>query len=103
MSTGVLLRGIENMEQRSNQNDPMKITVILCTYNRHQSVQSALSSVAASLLPESVEWEVVGVDNNSSDQTRKVAEEFGSRYPGRCRYLFEAQPSKSHAPNTDSR
>jgi len=94
---------MEVMEQQSNKHNPMKITVILCTYNRHQSLQSALSSVAASLLPESVEWEVVVVDNNSSDQTRKVAEEFCSRYPGRFRYLFEAQQGKSHALNTGIR
>ena len=50
----------------------MKITVILCTYNRCQNLAQALESIAASKLPESVEWEVLVVDNNSSDQTREV-------------------------------
>jgi len=38
----------------------MKITVILCTYNRSKSLAIALESVAASILPESVAWEVPG-------------------------------------------
>ena len=50
----------------------MNITVILCTYNRCQSLVKALSSVALSRLPESVTWEVLVVDNNSHDRTRDV-------------------------------
>ncbi len=81
----------------------MKITVILCTYNRCQLLGQALDSIAASTLPQSVEWEVVVVDNNSSDRTSEVVEDFGSRYPGRFRYLFEPRPGKSHALNAGIR
>ena len=69
----------------------MNVTVILCTYNRCQSLAKALESVAVSTLPKSIEWEVLVVDNNSRDQTRKVVEEFCRRYPGRFRYLFESR------------
>ncbi len=78
----------------------MHISVILCTYNRCQSLSKALSSVAASTLPPSVEWEVLVVDNNSCDQTREVVEDFCRRYPARFRYLFEPQRGKSHALQT---
>jgi glucosyl-dolichyl phosphate glucuronosyltransferase len=81
----------------------MKITVILCTYNRCESLAKALNSVAAQTLPESVDWEVLVVDNNSNDRTREVAEDFSSRYPGRFRYLFEPQPGKSYALNAGIR
>jgi glucosyl-dolichyl phosphate glucuronosyltransferase len=77
----------------------MKITVILCTYNRCQSLAKALGSLAASILPPSVEWGVLVVDNNSNDETRNVAKEFCDRYPDRFRYLFEPQQGKSHALN----
>lgn len=77
----------------------MKITVILCTYNRCQSLARALNSVAASTLPKDIEWEVLVVDNNSSDQTREVVEEFSRRFPARFRYLLESQPGKSRALN----
>lgn len=81
----------------------MKITVILCTYNRCQSLARALDSVAKSVLPESVEWEVLVVDNNSPDQTREVIEDFCVRYPGRFRYLFEPKQGKSNALNSGIR
>ena len=78
----------------------MMITVVLCTYNRCQSLAKALESVAGSDIPESVGWEVLVVDNNSKDQTREVVEEFCRRYPGRFRYSFEAKQGKSYALNS---
>jgi glucosyl-dolichyl phosphate glucuronosyltransferase len=81
----------------------MKITVIMCTYNRCQCLTKALGSVAASTLPDSVKWEVVVVDNNSSDQTREVVEDFCRRYSGRFRYVFEPQQGLCHARNAGIR
>ncbi len=81
----------------------MNITVIVCTYNRCSELVSALNSIAASRLPESVEWEVLVVDNNSHDQTREVVEDFCRRYTGRFRYLFEPRQGKSYALNAGIR
>ncbi len=81
----------------------MKITVILCTFNRCGSLAKALESAAASVLPDSVTWEILVVDNNSKDQTPEVVEDFSSRYLGRFRYLFEPQPGKSYALNAGIR
>jgi glycosyltransferase involved in cell wall biosynthesis len=79
--------------------ETMKITVVLCTYNRCRSLSEALTSLAASMLPDSVSWEVLVVDNNSNDQTRDVVEEFCNRYPGHFRYLLESRPGKTFALN----
>lgn len=81
----------------------MKITVILCTFNRSKSLARALDSVALCTLPASVEWEVLVVDNNSTDQTRQLVEEFSRRHTERFRYLFEPKPGKSHALNAGIR
>src|SRR5208282_3321540 len=81
----------------------MDITVILCTYNRCESLARALDSVAAQILPESIEWEVLVTDNNSNDQTRDVVKDRCHRYPGHFRYLFESQQGKSHALNAGIR
>jgi glucosyl-dolichyl phosphate glucuronosyltransferase len=81
----------------------MKITVIICTYNRHQVLAKVLESVAGSTLPAAVAWEVLVVDNNSSDQTREVVESFYRRNPVRFRYLFEPRPGKSYALNSGIR
>ncbi len=77
----------------------MQITVLMCTYNRCQSLAKALESVAVSVLPDNIEWEVLVVDNNSSDQTEAVVREFSCQYPQRFRYLFEPQQGKSYALN----
>jgi len=78
----------------------MKITVILCTYNRCRDLRTALDSVAASILPDSVSWDVLVVDNNSNDQTREVVKEYCAKYPDHFKYLFEPTPGKSHALNS---
>src|ERR1035438_10111695 len=77
----------------------MKVSVVLCTYNRCQSLARALESIAASQMPECVDWEVLVVDNNSKDRTREVTVECCLRYPGRVRYLFEARQGLSNARN----
>lgn len=77
----------------------MDVTVILCTFNRCESLGVALKSVSVSQMPESVSWEVLVVDNNSADRTRAVVAEYEAKYPGRFRYVFEARPGKSNALN----
>ena len=77
----------------------MNITVLLCTHNRCESLAKALDSLAGSTLPDSVAWEVLVVDNNSSDRTREVTQNFCDRYPDHFRYLFEPRPGKSNALN----
>jgi len=80
-----------------------KITVIVCTYNRCQSLAKALDSIIAQIVPEPIGWEILVVDNNSSDQTRDVVEDFCLRYPRRFRYLLERQQGKSYALNAGIR
>ena len=81
----------------------MRISVILCTYNRCEYLRKVLDSIAGSVLPDSVEWEVLVIDNNSIDQTPEIAKEFVARYPGRFRYISEPRQGKSHALNTGIR
>jgi glycosyltransferase involved in cell wall biosynthesis len=81
----------------------MNITVILCTYNRCQSLAETLESLAASTIPSSVELEVLVVDNNSQDRTHDAVEQFCRRYPGHFRYLFEPRQGKSFALNSGIR
>jgi peptidoglycan/xylan/chitin deacetylase (PgdA/CDA1 family)/GT2 family glycosyltransferase len=75
------------------------IAAIVCTYNRCQVLAKNLESLAAQVVPSTVKWEVLVVDNNSTDQTRAVVEEFSRRYPGRFRYVFEPQQGLSQARN----
>jgi glycosyltransferase involved in cell wall biosynthesis len=78
----------------------MRVSVILCTYNRCQSLSTALNSLAALIMPPTVEWEVLVIDNNSKDETREVIERFCQLHPERFRYLFEPRQGKSYALNS---
>lgn len=77
----------------------MKISLILCTYNRCEMLSRALDSVLACQLPDSFQWELLVVDNNSSDRTREIVESYSSRFRDRIRYIFEARQGKSNALN----
>ena len=87
------------MSEARNPSGTMKISVVLCTYNRCESLAKALESAAALRLPESIAWEILAVDNNSKDKTREVIDGYCHRYPQRFRYLFEPRPGKSNALN----
>jgi len=81
----------------------MRVSVILCTYNRCESLERTLDSITRLSVPEAVEWEILVVDNNSSDHTRETVQVFCSRYPRRFRYLFEPKQGKSYALNAGVR
>ena len=81
----------------------MEITLIVCTYNRCDNLRTLLDSVAQSVMPNGVEWEVLIVDNNSSDRTREVVEEFCQQEGSRFRYLFEPHQGKTYALNSGIR
>ena len=79
------------------------VSVVLCTYNRCASLKNALASVAVQVVPDSLEWEVLVVDNNSNDQTAEIVTHFVQQYPGRFRYLFEPRQGLSYARNSGIR
>ncbi len=51
------------------------VSVVLCTYNRSHLLADALHALLAQV-PDTAPYEVVVVDNNSSDATRDVVEPF---------------------------
>jgi len=79
------------------------ISVILCTFNRCGLLREALKSIMSSVLSPPFPWEIVVVDNNSTDQTRDLVEDLSHHYDGRLRYVFEPRQGKSHALNTGVR
>ena len=87
----------------TREKEGMTITVILCTFNRCERLKKALESVACSKLPGAIDWEVLVVDNNSSDATSAVVKHFCELYGDRFRYLFEPCPGKSYALNAGIR
>ena len=77
----------------------MDFTVIICTYNRSHNLPNCIDYLARQQGAESFEWEVLIVDNNSSDNTRQVVEELARKSPLRLRYAFEPQQGLNYARN----
>jgi glycosyltransferase involved in cell wall biosynthesis len=76
-----------------------KISVIIPTFNRADLLGKTLDSLGQ-LRPRFEErWEVVVVDNNSSDGTPEVARNRQRTFPVPLRYLFERAQGRSNALN----
>jgi glucosyl-dolichyl phosphate glucuronosyltransferase len=76
----------------------MRYTVLIATYNRAASLRDTLRDLARQTTADP--WELVVVDNNSTDATRVVVEEETRRFPVALRYLFEGVQGKPAALNT---
>jgi len=79
--------------------DRCDVSVVISTYNRCGELAGALGSVL-SQDTAGVEYEVILVDNNSTDDTRAVAAALIARHAGRLRYLFEPRQGLSYGRNT---
>jgi glycosyltransferase involved in cell wall biosynthesis len=75
----------------------MLITVVICTLNRAPSLGRALESLAAMHLSDGLRWELLVVDNGSTDGTAAVVDSFAHRLP--LRREVEPRRGLSHARN----
>lgn len=77
--------------------DP-EISVVICTYNGAGRLLSVFEHLAAQQCPEGLSWDVLVVDNASSDRTREIVESFAQTglVPA-LRYVYEAKPGLTAA------
>lgn len=76
----------------------MDASIIVCTYNRAESLRDTLRALRAQHVASALKWEVIVVDNNSKDHTRQVVEMVQLEWP-LLRYEFEGAQGLSHARN----
>lgn len=76
----------------------MDASVVVCTYNRAESLKDTLAALTRLEASPARTWEVVVVDNNSRDHTKQVVEAAQQDWP-RLRYVFESAQGLSHARN----
>ncbi|MGZ3272282.1 MAG: glycosyltransferase [Caulobacteraceae bacterium] len=79
------------------QPEPPLITVVICTRNRAAQLRNVLESVPRLRVPPGLSWELLIVDNGSSDNTAEVVQSFASRLP--VRLAREDTPGLSNARN----
>src|SRR5258705_7046279 len=74
------------------------VSVVICTYNRCSLLVRALESLQHQE-PADLSYEVLVVDNNSTDETRDITQRFIEKNPRKFRYIFEPKQGLSYARN----
>lgn len=75
----------------------MLISVAICTYNRADLLDQTLLQLRQLELADTLEWELLIVDNNCSDHSQQVIEKHQASLP--IRALTEPRQGLSHARN----
>jgi glycosyltransferase involved in cell wall biosynthesis len=78
----------------------IEASVLIATYNRAALLDETLSWLARMAVAPARSWEVIVVDNNSTDDTRTTVTRHQSRFPVALTYLFEARQGRSNALNS---
>lgn len=77
----------------------MKFSVIFCTYNREKYIYNAMKSIAEQDFPYT-DYEIVLINNNSTDSTESICNRFREDYPQvGFRYFIETNQGLSYARN----
>lgn len=72
-------------------------TAIICTRNRAASLERTLNSIVAAARHVSAPWEMLVVDNGSTDDTQQTIEKFKGALP--IRSVIQPEPGLSNARN----
>jgi glucosyl-dolichyl phosphate glucuronosyltransferase len=76
----------------------MDCSVIICTWNRASQLSEVLESLARMNIPAGTTWEVIIVDNGSTDTTAQVVSSFENILP--IKRIFQPNPGLSNARNS---
>ncbi|MHC4418402.1 MAG: FkbM family methyltransferase, partial [Planctomycetota bacterium] len=83
----------QSTENRGGEKNSVRISAVICTYRNPELLGSAIESLVNQTLHRDL-FEIIVVDNNSGDSTKRVVE----RYPG-VRYVLEEKLGLSQARN----
>jgi glycosyltransferase involved in cell wall biosynthesis len=75
------------------------ISVIVCTYNRAHRLEQTLKSLQEMAVPVGLPWELIIVDNNSSDNTQEIVDGFINKPDLNAKYITERHQGISYARN----
>lgn len=77
----------------------MKITIAICTYNNAYVLGKALESLCHLNCPENLEYEILIVNNNCTDNTEEMCKKYKSKLGSLLRIVHEHNQGLSYARN----
>jgi glycosyltransferase involved in cell wall biosynthesis len=74
-------------------------TVAICTYNGEKRLPDVLERLRSQIDTEQLAWEILVIDNNSTDNTAKVVQDYQANWnqPYPIKYCFEAEQGLAFA------
>jgi len=87
------------MDTKQNKSFQTGVTVLICTYNGKKNLPLTLSYLAKQKVEPRTPWEILLIDNASSDNSAQVASDTWSKYKGQVplTILRENKPGKDNA------
>jgi len=75
------------------------ISIIICTYNGESRLVPTFQALINQDIPECLKWEILIIDNASTDNTKQISEKFFKEFANQIDYkiLFEPKPGKANA------
>ncbi len=77
----------------------MDISIIICSYNRAHNLPECFDHLLQLEGTENIQWEIILVDNNSTDETSTVTQRYADQSTLDIRYIFEGQQGVVFARN----
>jgi glycosyltransferase involved in cell wall biosynthesis len=88
--------------KKVSEGGTLQISAVVCTYSNASLLRRTLDSLIKQTLPPQ-EYEIIVVDNNSTDNTPEVVREFQEQYSHQIHYVLETTQGLSAARNTGIR
>lgn len=82
---------------QQTQSSTIQISIVICTYNRASILKDTLSSFLECNRTD-IDYELLVIDNNSSDSTKEVVKPFTEKF-STIKYHFESKQGLSEARN----
>src|SRR3989338_2835619 len=87
--------------KKMNETKPqVELSVIVSSRNRAKQLATLIQCLGSQKNIEKLNWDIVIVDNNSSDNTKEVAYAFCEGSNLKINYIFESKTGLSYARNT---
>lgn len=83
----------------SEKINSLDLSVIICTFNRSMVLSQTLQDFLKQKGVKELDWELLVIDNNSTDDTRQVVESFQRKLSSILKYVFVSRQGKNYALN----